>query len=392
MKKSAIAFISLIILLSACTDNTLENAAENNPSSNEDGLATIAYTDKPEQSYFLIKATDETIDGKAAIIDWSNQDIATKATSVSDGLSNTLELSKVVNDRWTFPAVQFALSLNEKEVKSANNEGFDWYLPSKNELMLMHIFGGCLNLSEYAYWSSTEWANSSVYRNNAWIIVPNSKMTSGASTLNKYKGFQMVEEIKKEGAAVRIVKRNDIDGKKYPYIKSKTEAIIVSRDKEGGVKESALRAEFPLTATTSLEDNSVSRCFEVDLQDAGYASLSEAKALSASKGKNWRVPTLRELQLIWAMGGCYSDWGAYVPQEGLNLRDVEGFVPLADASPNRGNNNAGEYLLSNPGSFFWKENNYMSEYRFVGSLGTVLGGNPQGSKQVVRLVRDVTID
>ncbi len=388
MKNLKITVISCFVLFAACTDNTEIN--ETSPEEKE--VTTISYTDSPNQSYFLIKSNDELVDGTVAKVDWSNQDLATKSISVSNGLLNTLELSKIANDRWKFPAVQFALDLNKKEGISLDGDNISWYLPSKNELLLMHIYSGCLNLSAASYWSSTEWANNSFYRNNAWIIIPNRKMISGPSTLQKYKGYYMLDDEKIEGSAVRIVKRNDVEGKKYPYVKSKTEAIIISRDKDGGVKESALRKEFPLAETTNLEDNGVSRSFEVDLKDSGYASLTEAKELCSNKGANWRVPTLRELQLIWAMGGSYEDWGSYVPQDGLNLRDVEGFLPLGDAAPNRENNNIGEYLLSNPGSFFWEENDYMSEYRFVGSLGIVLGGNHQGAKEVVRCVRDIEIN
>lgn len=384
MKNLGVAFISSLMLFSACTDNVLEKTGGDDSSSGKDDEVTISYTDSPNQSYFLIKANDETVDGKTVQVDWSNQEMETKSISVSDGFSNTLELAKIVNDRWTFPAVQFALDLNKKEGKSLDKENLSWYLPSKNELLLMHIYSGCLNLSEYAYWSSTEWANNSIYRNQVWLIVPNSNMT-GLSTMNKVDGFHYIEK-KERGASVRIVKKNDIsEGKKYPYVKSQVEPIIVSRDKEGGVKESALRAEFPLSATTDLEENGVSRCFEVDLQDAGYVSLSEAKAISVSKGNNWRVPTMREMQLIWAMGGGDKQWGAYVPQGGLNLRDVQGFKSIG----------SGEFLISNP--------NYQDcdaaghephivGWRFLGSLGTILGGNDKDAKQVVRLVRDVVVD
>ena len=401
MKALKYSIAVCLIFLMGCNDGMIPS--EKNDEGGDRSVMsvpTMSYTDDPEHSYFLIRAEDEKVDGKTAFVCWSNSEQQTKSTSVSDGLANTIEISKIVNKRWTFPAFQFAFDLNEQDPEIKEGD-IEWYLPSKSESMLMHIFSGCLNLTEDFYWSSSEWINFSHYRNTIWITTP-PQTIPGISTMQKLEGYDIHNEGREKGAAVRLVKVNKTEGKKYPYVKSRTEAIIVCRDKDGGIKEEALRKEFPLTATTDKEDNGVSRCFEVEMRDCGYAYLEEAKAMAAEKGEGWRVPTLSEIQLIWAMGGGYNDWGplsnytggwgASVPMEGLNLRDVEGYVPLGDAFPERDNIGNGEYLLSNPGSFYWEENKYWSEYRFLGSDGRIIGGNSSPAKETVRLVRDVVIE
>ena len=403
MKCIPITMAFCTILLFGCDDSLLNNELNENGGNVivNASTATISYTDNPENSYFLIRETDEAIEGKTAFVNWSNSGQQTKSTSVSDGLFNTLEISKVVNKRRAFPAFQFALDLNEQDPEVKEGEVV-WYLPSKNEALLMYIFSGALNLSAQPYWTSTEWLNFSYYRDQAAILAPH--ILSGWAYLNKVDGYHLYNYIRQDKAAVRLVKVQDEDSKKYPYVKSKTEAIIVCRDKDGGVKEEALRRDFPLLSTTDLDDNQVSRCFEVDLNDSGHASLWEAQALAAEKGKGWRVPTLREMQLIWTMGGCYDNWGddyagsfkggwgAFVPNHGLNLREVESFIPLGDALPGRVNQTIGQYLISNPNSFLWEENKVWVDYQFDSCLNGAGAGSPNGSAQTFRLVRDVVLD
>jgi len=121
-------------------------------------------------------------------------------------------------------------------------------------------------------------------------------------------------------------------GIQYPYTTSagstsgKT-SVIVSRDAAGGAKAACIHANWKASTmpvhTEKDTENAVSARFEVASADlsglmawesaqSGCASYSQS---SASAG-NWRLPTQRELMLIWVM---------YMRGEltGLSFRDSE---------------------------------------------------------------------
>ena len=106
-------------------------------------------------------------------------------------------------------------------------------------------------------------------------------------------------------------------GIQYPYTTSagstsgKT-SVIVSRDAAGGVKAACIHADWKASTmpvhTEKDTENAVSARFEVasadlsglmawDTAQSGCASYSQS---GASAG-NWRLPTQRELMLIWVM-------------------------------------------------------------------------------------------
>lgn len=107
----------------------------------------------------------------------------------------------------------------------------------------------------------------------------------------------------------------------YPYVdKSETAGpVIVSRDVSGGVLPAALAANGA--------DGKASAGFQVGHTDAGNgAEMTLAAALtSCDSSEGWRLPTQRELQLIWLMGGA--DSSRYDDSEPL-----AGDKPLYDSS------------------------------------------------------------
>lgn len=106
-------------------------------------------------------------------------------------------------------------------------------------------------------------------------------------------------------------------GVKYPYVTSagstsgKT-SVIVSRDNQGGVKTSCIHANWKASAMpTHYEQdaaNAVSARFEVASADLSEKkNWADAKSGCASytqtgtSAGDWRLPTQRELMLMWVM-------------------------------------------------------------------------------------------
>lgn len=116
------------------------------------------------------------------------------------------------------------------------------------------------------------------------------------------------------GALASITTAQAQSGIKYPYVESNR--IIVSKDANGGVREEALLTSTQLQeihdakATLKEEYNKVSKCFQIAQNQTSSSldvSIDADKIIDycknysesdAPKG-SWRLPTLRELQLIW---------------------------------------------------------------------------------------------
>lgn len=102
-------------------------------------------------------------------------------------------------------------------------------------------------------------------------------------------------------------------GVKYPYITTATGGVvIVLRDDKGGVDEAALfstRQTASPVGDVSSTANLMSRKFRVQKAQGQSSNVKWADAKSYCENLNtegysdWRLPTQRELMLIWTLGG-----------------------------------------------------------------------------------------
>lgn len=100
-------------------------------------------------------------------------------------------------------------------------------------------------------------------------------------------------------------------GVKYPYITTATGGVvIVLRDDKGGVDEANLFSSRKTASPTGYEnstDNRMSRKFRVQKADPGQKTWTNAVSycdnLTDEGYSDWRLPTQRELMLIWNLGG-----------------------------------------------------------------------------------------
>jgi len=113
-----------------------------------------------------------------------------------------------------------------------------------------------------------------------------------------------------DNAHVRCVKDLPSGGKKYPYVTTNNAGqrnVIVLREGNNGLKTSALRANID---ETPWADSYTDNCFlpyklQVSKESLGYDFVKHATLKSKCKEyreggySNWRVPTVRELYLIY---------------------------------------------------------------------------------------------
>lgn len=103
-------------------------------------------------------------------------------------------------------------------------------------------------------------------------------------------------------------------GVKYPYVTTASDGgvIVVLRDDKGGISEAALFSSRVTTSKTGNEastDNRMSRKFRVQKAQSQSSTIAWETAesycnnLSEEGYSDWRLPTQRELMMIWLLGG-----------------------------------------------------------------------------------------
>lgn len=113
---------------------------------------------------------------------------------------------------------------------------------------------------------------------------------------------------------------------KYPYVEYDNGAVIVSRDNQGGVHPDALAGDM---------ENRIEETLQVQESDAKSDAVGWLDAQRACVD-GWRLPTKRELQLIWLTGGGQADSYsqckvAPVVQSALNNIPEDKFTSLEPA-------------------------------------------------------------
>lgn len=100
-------------------------------------------------------------------------------------------------------------------------------------------------------------------------------------------------------------------GVRYPYVTSENGGVVVVlRDSKGGIDESSLfssRVTASKTGNEASADNRMSRKFRVQKSNSGQKTWSDAMSycdnLTEEGYSDWRLPSQRELMMIWLLGG-----------------------------------------------------------------------------------------
>ena len=187
----------------------------------------------------------------------------------------------------------------QEAIDYCSSKGDGWRLPTQNELM----YYWCVEPSIPAdskflgdiYWSATNGTNSS---SRAWFL---SISSNGLIVYND----------KSYSNNVRCVREY---AQKYPYVTTGTGGgvIVVLRDENGGIDEASLFSSRVTESKTGNEvsaDNRMSRKFRVQKAQSQSSKVTWSDAVSycdnlTEEGySDWRLPSQRELMMIWILGG-----------------------------------------------------------------------------------------
>ena len=207
--------------------------------------------------------------------------------------------------------------------------GAGWRLPTQEEMMSMWVFknglGGFPTKDLCTYWTSTE-----DFINPIYMLCVN-MMDGSLSDVTKNNGVCFVRCIRSDNYVQ--------SGIRYPYVTSAGStsgqaSVIVSRDAAGGAKTACIHPNWtastmPADYSENVAANAVSARFEVAAADLPE-QMAWADALTGCAGYtqagtsagDWRVPTQRELMLIWVM----------LPSTGLSFETTSWYWSITRSS------------------------------------------------------------
>ena len=189
-----------------------------------------------------------------------------------------------------------------------NISGFpiSWSIPSKKDMMLAWIYQS----NTINRFSGYYWVKEMVDANNDEATLEN---IASRWAIDMGSGQTITMANGQDGSLLNgsLIPIKDISGFQYPYVKQENgRDIIVSRDAEGGVEENRLRTE---TVQSSHDEqsssNAISAQFEissypVDNNDRVKKTWADAQTYCAElneDGGGWRMPTQRELMLMYIL-------------------------------------------------------------------------------------------
>lgn len=186
--------------------------------------------------------------------------------------------------------------------------GDGWRLPNANELLISYVFHEALGGK--ATQSSVYYAGQNIYgwykngTGNYWSTSYYGSESTQNFTIDFSSGAAQVESVGKDNY-FRCVRDNTNTGTKYPYLlKTTTEAYIISRENGVGVDSSIL---FASGETPTLYTNKIAPKLQIDFTSSS-ATAADAMLACEGRGGGWRLPTQREMLLIYSLGGSTVDF------------------------------------------------------------------------------------
>lgn len=228
---------------------------------------------------------------------WGPDNETTGAANKEYGPTNITELKKKSADLSLYPAAKYCA-----------DKGDGWYLPSQNQLMAIWVtYNGIpadFSFGSSIYWSATECNNT-----NSWYLYFKDGNTDQSDKNTSSTRVRCVKDVAPQGTEApqvsSINSRAIIDNRNMP-----AKAITKERKAQTTDGDNSKLGTNDLNNIGSAESNkTVSYYFEVMKTDLNGGT--EMSWLDAVKGcaaydsgdgsKTWRLPTQRELMLIWTL-------------------------------------------------------------------------------------------
>ena len=189
----------------------------------------------------------------------------------------------------------------QEAIDYCSGKGDGWRLPTENEL--------------YYYWyvEPSVSAVSPFMEGDYWSSTNNASDSGQAWTFDfKYDGGIANKKGKTERLYMRCVRDKESGaGTEYPYVKAEgNSSVVVLRDAAGGIDRASLFASRPTVTVKDGqhgENNRMSAMLQVQNtqpSDLNWRpSIDYCDNLVEEGYDDWRLPTQRELMLIWTVGG-----------------------------------------------------------------------------------------
>lgn len=190
----------------------------------------------------------------------------------------------------------------QEAIEYCQDKGEGWRLPTESELQYMT----CLipwYPEESAFAAASYWSGTfCLLHGDSYVIASFGGGGTEWAGPSSFKNVRCVKDKPKTSGQ-----------KTYPYITTASDGgvVIVLRDEDGGVDESALfpnRLTETLTGNKGTEADRVSRKFRVQRTQDGttrsfWDNVTYCNDLTEDGYTNWRVPSSLECILIWITGG-----------------------------------------------------------------------------------------
>ena len=277
---------------------------------------TITISGHFKQIPIRVRQTDGTVVGSGAVLKEGSAQSASKQLYVpinSGSSERTLVFEYQENGRWKEidRGVQKGrgIWLEPRDPYSKGNWSTainycrslgDWRLPTQNELMYCFVLNPGLEnkFGSGYYWTSSHVLGNPGASGNVWTTSFGNGTTS--------------DLVKESGAAyIRCVARFAIED--YPKVVTTSDGgiAIVTREGNQGLPQDAVRTEYwsrSVVAPPESDLNRVASTFQVQKVPSEQSyTWSKAKDycdnLNAEGHDDWRLPTQREMMVMWFMGG-----------------------------------------------------------------------------------------
>lgn len=224
---------------------------------------------------------------------WANAEETTNATNFHYGVTNIDALKGLSPDLSAYPAAKYCA-----------DKGNGWYLPSLNQLIAVWIASNAMpadfSFGKKDYWNSME----NAVKNSSFVNFNNGYTYFESKTESKL--VRCVRDITLSAISSKVINENNrvvIDNRDMPSRAITTQFKAVSTQ---ATNSTAAPTNSTSDIASAESNKTVSRYFEVAKNELNTDinwknAIDECVGIANDGNGTWRLPTQRELMLIWTL-------------------------------------------------------------------------------------------